>query len=295
MFSKNQKQEFLEYFQPILNRQMFFPHAENILEETRFKNLSNFISRLQDEEIVKLYKFKAKNDKTVKLYTSQSHSEIKPYYLALAMFPSGYFCNLSSIYYHLLTNQIPKTIYVCNETISANRDQKQEILSNNKIQRAFIKPHRYTRYIFEFNNFEIVVVDRVKHSGHGIISSQTKGRLWPARSGITCIERALIDAVVSPQYNGGIVSVYTYFKHARARLDINKLIDIYKNLDFLYPYSQTIGFFFDKLGMNKQASKIYSMFPPKFDFFVDHNAKTTWKIDNKWKIYYPEGLVDENR
>lgn len=294
MFSKDQKQTYLEYFKLILNRQDFLLHAKSIIKETRFRSVSSFISNILEEEIVKQYKFKAKNGKTKKLYTSCSLSEISPYDLALALFPGGYFCNLSSIYYHSLTNQIPKTIYICNETISAKRVRKQDVLTNNKLQRSFIKPHRYTSYIFEINGFEIVVVDRVKNSNHGVVSSTSKCKLWTTGSDVTSIERALIDAVVSPQYNGGITSVYTYFKHARQKLNMDKLVDIYKHLNFLYPYSQTIGFFFDRLGMNNQALKIYDLFTPKYDFFVDHNAKTSWKYDKKWKTYYPNGLVDEN-
>ena len=236
----------------------------------------------------------AKNNKTITIYTSLSIGEINPYELVIAMFPTGYFCNFTSIYYHELTDQIPKTIYVCNETISENRAKGEDALNNTKLRSAFIKPHRYTKYVFEFNNHKIVIVDRKKNSDHGVVEVSSKNILFPNNSRTTCRERALIDAIVSPQYNGGIVSVYSYFKNSLPKLNIHKLINIYKQLNYIYPYTQSIGFFLDRLGKQKLASIIYKAFPPNYKFFVDHNAKTSWMFDNKWKIYYPKGLVDEN-
>ena len=78
------------------------------------------------------------------------------------------------------------------------------------------------------------------------------------------------------------------------RIDMAKLIKIYRRLDFVYPYSQSIGFLLDRAGMSKHASVIHKKFPPEHSFFVDHDAKTSWIYDEKWKLYYPAGLVDEN-
>jgi predicted transcriptional regulator of viral defense system len=134
----------------------------------------------------------------------------------------------------------------------------------------------------------------VKDSSYGVIDIRTSKAIIPNHSRITCIERALIDAVVNPHYNGGILSVYTFFKNARNKLNITKFIDIYKQLELTYPYSQSIGFFLDKAGMIKHASAIHAAFAPTHIFFVDHNAKTSWSFDDKWMLYYPAGLIDEN-
>lgn len=294
MLSKTVGKNLIDHFKTPLRRRQLLRHAKDIVGSTRYTIVENFIQNLQTEGIVKSYKLTAKNKKTITLYASSSIDEINSYVLSMAMFPDGYFCNLSSIYYHSLTNQIPKTIYICNETISASQTTRADTLTNNKLRTAFIKPHRYTNYVFKCKNCEIVVIDRKKNSGYGVTTVHARNALCPNNSRITCIERALIDAIVSPKYNGGIVSVYTYFKHARKKLNIRKLVDVYRQLDFFYPYSQTIGFFLQRLGMQKEASIIYDTFPPKYKFYVDHNAKTSWKYDGKWDLYYPNGLVDEN-
>jgi hypothetical protein len=170
-----------------------------------------------------------------------------------------------------------------------------DTVNNNKLRRAFIKPHRHTKHVYTLNGYEVIVVERrARISGSGVVESHPPSTLLPNASRVTCIERAMIDAVVSPQYNGGIASVNTYFRNARGMLNIARLIKIYKQLGFIYPYSQSIGFLLDRAGMAKHALVIYKNFPPAHSFFVDHDAKTSWIYDKKWKLYYPVGLVDED-
>lgn len=294
MFSEPLKKKLVAHFAAPLRYKHLSVHAENIIEATRYTIVSNFIKNLQESGILKSYKLKAKNKKTVTLYTSSSLHDISPYHMAMAICPEGYFCNLSSIYYHALTNQIPSSIYICNETITKRQKPKTEDLTHYKIRTAFIKAHRYTNYVFAFNKYEIVVIDREKDSRYGVVSAKSSSELFPKNSFVTSMERSLIDAIVSPQYNGGITSVYTYFEAAKT-INMDKLLEIYRKLDFVYPYSQAIGFFFEKLGMKKKASAIYAAFPPKQKFYIDRNARSSWEYDDKWQLYYPKELTDENQ
>ena len=295
MFSKNEKTKFIDLFKTPQRQSQLASCAHEAMEGTRYRDAASFIGALKEEGILTAHTLKAKNNKTVTIYSSSPLDKINPYGLAAKMFPAGYFCNLSSIYFHSLTNQIPKTIYICNETISEQLKTRADGVNNTLLRSAFIKPHRHTSYVFAVNDCKIAVVDRKKKSGHGVVKIHAHNTLLPNNSRITSIERALIDAVVSPQYNGGIVSVYTYFKKARQKIDAQQLMDIYCKLDFIYPYSQVLGFFLDNIGLQKQASDIYDDYPPQFKFFVDHNAKASWNYDEKWKLYYPNGLTDENR
>ena len=294
MFLETIKEKLTKHFITPLRHYQLEEHANQIIGITRYKNITSFINTLKKDNIIKPYKLTAKNKKEITLYSSQTINNLTPYQLAKALFPNGYFCNLSAIYHHSLTNQVPNSVYICHETISANRKVHIESISNHALRSAFIKPHRYTNYIFDFKQYEIVVIDRVKNSDYGVIDIHASKAVIPSNSRITCIERALIDAVVSPHYNGGILSVYTFFKNAVNRLNITKLIDIYKQLELTYPYSQTIGFFLEKSGMTKHASAIHAEFPPARIFYLDHNAKTTWSFDDKWMLYYPAGFIDEN-
>ena len=295
MFAPKDKERFVTLFKTPQRQSHIASCAQEAMWGTRYRSVASFIGALKEDGILNAHILKAKNNKTVTIYSSSALDKINPYELAAKMFPEGYFCNLSSIYFHSLTNQIPKTIYICNETISERLKTDADGMNNSLLRSVFIKPNRHTSYVFAVNNCEIVVVDRKKKSDHGVLKIRAHTALLPNNSRITSVERALIDAVVSPQYNGGIVSVYTYFKKARQKMDVKKLMDMYRTLDFVYPYSQVLGFFLDNIGLKNQASDIFNAYPPQFKFFVDHNAKASWSYDEKWKLYYPNGLIDENR
>lgn len=290
MFSKSIRKKLSEHFSTPVRHKHLQEHAGLIIGQTRYSVVTNLIYDLLENGIVNSHKLTAKNSKTVTLYCSRKLDKLNPYEIAHAMFPQEYFCNLSSIYYHSLTNQVPKAIYICT---SAKRINVNTV-NNNELRRAFIKPHRHTNHVYTLNDYKVIVVERARISDSGVVESHPPSTLLPNTSRVTCIERALIDAVVSPQYNGGIVSVYTYFRNARDMLNMARLIKIYRQLDFVYPYSQSIGFLLDRAGMPKYASVIYKKFPPERSFFVDHDAKTSWIYDKKWNLYYPAGLVDED-
>jgi predicted transcriptional regulator of viral defense system len=290
MFSKSIRKKLIEHFSTPVRHKHLQEHAERIIGQTRYSVVANLIHDLLENGIVNSYKLTAKNNKTVTLFCSRKLDKLNPYEIAHALFPQEYFCNLSSIYYHSLTNQVPKAIYICTSAKRIN----ENTVNDNELRRAFIKPHRHTNHVYTLNDYNVIVVERARISGSGVVESHPPSTLLPNKSRVTCIERALIDAVVSPQYNGGIVSVNTYFRNARDMLDMARLIKIYRRLDFVYPYSQSIGFLLDKAGMSKHASVIYKKFPPDRSFFVDHNAKTSWVYNEKWKLYYPVGLVDED-
>ncbi len=267
MFSKSIRKKLIEHFSTPVRYNHLQGHAERIIGQTQHSIATNLIHDLWKNGVVHSYDITAIDGKTVTLYCSHKLDKLNPYVIAQAMFPKEYFGNLTSIYYHSLTNQIPKSIYICYEKKSAKRKKENTVNNNER---------------------------RTRISGSGVVECHPPGTLLPNMSRVTCIERALIDAVVSPQYNGGIVSVYTYFRNARNMLNMAMLIKIYRQLDFVYPYSQSIGFLLDRAGMSKHASVIYKNFPPECSFYVDHDAKTSWVYDDKWKLYYPEELVNED-
>jgi predicted transcriptional regulator of viral defense system len=266
--------------------------ADVIMKTTRYKIKANFIRALLNEEIIRSYKFKAKNGKSITLDSSVQIDDFSPYEMAVAMFPKGYFCNLSAVYYQSLTNQIPNTVYVCTES-NAKKSRANDELTNSKLRQAFLKPHRHTQFVFDFRGCDIAVIERMEGTDSGVVSSKDSSGFLPSSARIAGVERALIDAVMCPQYNGGVSSIPDYLKHARGKIDIGKLIRIYRELDFVYPYFQAIGFFLERTGMAEMAGALRAEFTPENKFYIDHSAKASWKYDDRWLIYYPEGIVDE--
>lgn len=267
--------------------------AEEVMPGSGYEDVDAFIRMLEEEGVLREHRLVAENGRTSVLHSSGSLEELDLYVLADAMFPEGYFCNFSAVYYHGLTDQVPKAVYVCHETISKRTRRKRVSLSDQRVRAAFVKPHRHTRYVFEMRAGKVVVVDREIGSDHGVVGIREKAGPLPDGARVTCVERTLIDAVVAPQYNGGIMSVCGYFQAARGQVKAAKLIRLYKQLDYIYPYAQAIGFLLQNAGMQAAARKIREAFPPRCDFYIDHDAKTSWQYDEHWRLYYPAGLTND--
>jgi hypothetical protein len=144
------------------------------------------------------------------------------------------------------------------------------------------------------NDHHIVIIERTRGTDHGVVTLRRQQSQCPAGTRVATLERALIDAVVSPHYNGGITSLCDYFRAAKGRVKTQKLLEIYRRLEFVYPYAQAIGLFMEHAGMPGHADEIRQVYPPRQRFYVDHGAKSTWGYDERWMISYPKGLVDDN-
>ena len=270
--------------------ELFRKIAESIMAGSRYSVRSDFIRALKDEGVVKMHAFKAQNGKIMTCVSASDGADLDIHEVALALFPNGYFCNMTAVYHHGLTNQIPSRVHICHETITEKPDRPHPVLSASAVRNAFIKPHRPTTFILPVHRRELVVVDRYRGSDHGVETILKGETVLPSGSRIAGLERTLIDAVVAPHYNGGIVSIPEYFSSARNKLKIDKLVQIYAKLRFVYPYAQAIGFVLERSGMQEAAERFFREFPPSVQFFADHNAKSTWTYNERWMLYHPPGL-----
>lgn len=231
--------------------------------------------------------------KATTLYSSVEPDRWNPYQVACALLPSGYFCNLTSIYYHSLTNQVPSKIYVGVE-MAREKDQrrvKSVVLSDHAIFKAFVQPHRVSKHAFRFQDHEIAITERTGRGCVGIETVSDPDRVCPRGSRVTSLERALIDAVVHPQYNGGLGTVIEVLRKGLAVVNERRFVELYDKLAFVYPYWQAIGFLCDRLGYSSMAAAIAHGRRPHNRFYLDHLAKTSWEFDARWQLSYPKGAI----
>ena len=294
MFNVATRRKLVKHLRSPVRLHVLRESAEKLMRGTRYQSVPNFISALLDEDVIQEQTLEARNGRTISLYASHPLEEFSPYELVPSIFPNGYFCNLTAIYHHGLTNQVPNALYVCHETIQSRSSKATDIPSESRVRSAFIKPHRYTSYVIGFRKHNIVILDRERGSDHGVVEVVKSTSPCPAGSRVAGLERALIDAVVAPHYNGGITSVPAYFKSARRHLKVEVLLRVYSKLQFVYPYAQSIGFFLENAGMRKQANQVWDVYPPHHRFYIDHSAKESWNYNGRWMIFYPKGLVDED-
>ncbi len=293
MIANKQREKLVRKLQHPLRMKELYNVAVELLKDTRYQSVENFIVTLMDEGIIQEYSIKALNGRNIPVYCSVPLSDVDAYELATSLLPDGYFCNLTAIYHHSLTNQVPNTVYWCHESLVPQKSKDSGIIPDSRIRAAFIKPHRHTNFVFHHNAHEIMVIAKPRKSDYGVVEVQRQHSPCLAGTRITCLERALIDAVVSPHYNGGLSSLCDYFRAASRKLDIKRMIDIYQKLDFAYPYAQSLGFFMEHCGMQNHTEELRKVYPPQLRFYVDHGAKSTWAYDERWMLFYPKGLVNE--
>ena len=261
------------------------------MKKTVYRHLGSFEDALRKDKILISFDVKSEREKKVTLYTSSLVSNLSPYGVAWGLCRNGYFSNLTSMYFHTLTNQVPKTVNMAIENIGDYSSRKSGVmLSDHDIFSSFVKQPRSNRNLYWFSDHTILLTERVKKGDAGVDVVTATNKIVPKGSRVTSLERGLIDAVVHPQYNGGIRSVVEFYQEGAKHLNVGKLLKIYKALDFRYPYWQAIGFLCDKTGASKAAHEIADHFRARNKFYIDHLAKDSWAFDSHWQIFYPKGL-----
>jgi len=269
------------------------PVLEGYMSKTPYRRFNSFEGALRTAGLLHQLELKAENGQTTALYASVAPENWDPYQVARALCPGGYFCNLTSLYYHALTNQVPSMIYVATEgrRVKDNRRTGPTTLSDDAIFDAFVQPHRVSTHTLVFQGHEISITERVSRNFIGVETVRANRRVCPKGSRVTSLERALIDAVVLPHYNGGLATTIEVFRKGLPHASHRRLLDIYDGLAYVYPYWQSIGFLCEKVGAHDLAAAIVKEYAPRNKFYLDHGAKTSWEYDAKWQIYYPKGVL----
>lgn len=214
-----------------------------------------------------------------------SWSDISVFELALSIKGDSYLTHYTALFLHNLTEQIPKTVYVNLE--QSEKPKSSSPLSQENINRAFASSQRVSKNIAILDDYQICRLNGKFTNKLGVINVKgSQGETLLA----TDLERTLIDSVVRPAYSGGVFEVVNAFIHAKDKVSINKLTAMLKQLDYVYPYHQAIGFYLEKSGVYKDSQiRLLKKFDFKYDFYLTHQMKET-EYSKEWKLYYPKGF-----
>ncbi len=261
---------------------------EKILAENRAfwrlaqsTSVRGFMDFLRDVDVFKEYKIAFPHRKEIRYVWK----DISDYQLIQSLRPNSYFTHFTALFFHDLTLQIPKTVYLNYE--QPKKKNPGGGLSQERIDFAFRNACRVSRTVAEFREKRICLLNGKFTGQKGVIVQKDEAGNDVR---VTDIERTLIDSVVRPVYAGGVHTVLTAFERAANKVSINKLTAMLSALDYLYPYHQAIGFYLERSGAysDKQIALI-GRFEKHFNFYLSHQMKRP-EYSERWRIYYPSGM-----
>ncbi len=243
--------------------------------------VNRFIAFLIQENKLKEIRFKFPTRSEIR-YT---WCDTPLYEVVLTIKPNSYFTHYTAMFFHQLTEQIPKIIYLNQE--QQQKRNREAHLTQSSIDLAFKRPVRVSNNIALCGEYKICLLNGMYTGRLGVI--ETMG-LGGEKIYVTDVERTLIDITVRPTYSGGIFEVLNAFRLARNKVSVNKLSAILQKLNYIYPYHQAVGFYLDRAGNYKDSSiSLFRKFGMNYDFYLTHQMKDM-VYSKEWKLFYPKGL-----
>ena len=191
------------------------------------------------------------------------------------------------MYLNNLISEPPETIYINVEQPKHHIRNKAD-LTQAGIDRAFQNKSRISNEIAECNEIKVCVVhgQRTDHLGVMEIKGPNNEKMQ-----VTDVERTLVDIAVRPIYAGGTNEVLKAYRQAKDLVSIEKLVETLRQMDYVYPYHQAIGFYLEKTGVyDEDEIQTLREIPMNFDFYLDYKMKEP-EYSETWKIYYPKDLL----
>ena len=98
----------------------------------------------------------------------------------------------------------------------------------------------------------------------------------------------LIDFTVHPEYAGGSNQVLKLFKKLKGHISLGKLAAYLRQLNYIYPYHQAIGFYLQKAGYPQEDLSPFKTHM-KFDFYLERCMRFS-DYSKEWRIHFPEDM-----
>jgi len=219
--------------------------------------------------------------------TRYTWGDVPLYSVLLTLRDQCYFSNYSALFFHGLTEQVPKTHYLTTE-LAASQSSRPQPLTQDAIDRAFRNKPRTTNQIAETPDFRVCLTQAKNTNALGVIDKPIDTPLGSVNLRLTSLERTLLDAAVRPHYSGGVFEILKAFRNARDQVSPNRLAATLKKLDYAYPYHQAVGFYLQRADYPEPALSLFRL-PMSFDFYLSHGHKDLQYIP-EWRLHVPRGL-----
>lgn len=206
-----------------------------------------------------------------------------PHSMALTLRPRSYLPHGTAVHLHALTDESSADIYV-------NQEQSEKpvrgVLTQSGLDRAFAGDQRTSRYVYDLEGTRVVLLSGKRT---GLLGVETMEGPLGEELPITGIPRTLVDVVVRPAYAGGITGVMDVYRYARGRTDVGEVVRILRQIKYVYPYHQSIGFLMERAGYPEREWARLQQLGAEFDFYLTYRM-TDPDYDPKWRLFYPREL-----
>jgi len=244
-------------------------------------SLKGFIERLLDETKLQINQLEFPHRRE----TRYVWGDVSDFQLAQSLKNGSYITHQSAAYLHGLFEGPPQDIFVNFE--QSKRIQKGN-LTQEAIDRAFQRPVRVTKNKAAYREITIWLINGMYTDRYGVI--EKIGERNEIIS-VTNVARTLVDIAVRPVYSGGISNVFEAYKRAKGKTTSEELLETLRNMRYIYPYHQVVGFYLEKAGgvevKNLEALK---EIPMNYDFYLAHKMQET-AYSKRWRLFYPKDLL----
>ncbi len=239
-----------------------------------------FIALLLDDTQLREHRLKFPSRTEIR-YT---WGNVTSFEVALSLKQSCYFTHFTSVFLLGLTDQIPKTIYV-NWEQPTKRFVDRE-LEQSRIDGAFKRKPRVSHNIAPLGDYRVCLLNGMHTSRLGVYDE-----VGPSGEAVvlTNLERTLIDITVRPFYAGGVFEVAGAFRAAKGKASVNKIQAYLKQLNYVYPYHQAVGFYLEKARYPEHSLELLQELPLEHDFYLTYAMEET-AYSERWRIFFPKGM-----
>jgi len=310
-----------------MNRKIFFSEKKNILliKELAQKNgnilnrssLISMVAYLNESDLVYDLNVNYLKNKLIDLQLFEEikiihkaniitrlvpkYIKISPNEIALSLAgKKAHLSHLSALSINQLTNIIPKNIYVNEEQTKKNINKKNAILTQNKVNNAFLKPVRKTNntamFSYKSKRYLVTFLNGKNTNYIGVENVIRDGYSKPVR--VSGLERSLMESIIRPNYSGGLENVMDAFENGKEiPISLNKLSALFIKGEYIYPYLNAVLFFAKETGYNtdilknKMNTDYYKYNSENIILPLDHQLIEP-QIDSIARVYYPKKLIN---
>jgi len=240
-------------------------------------NPDELINLLEINKLLEKIELRGYTEKVVR-FASGSYTSIE---LALSLLSSSWISHHSALDTHELLSKCSNKIFVTQE--QSQKVSTKSILKQEDVDNAFKKEQRPLNQIFKFKNQEYCLLKGKYSNRLGVIEMRYKKK----DIFVTDIERTLIDCVVRPAYSGDVNTIIEAFCSARGKVDVVKMFNYLNQLNYIYPYHQSIGFFLEYTGYSANDWSLFDTLPKRINFYLDYNIKNKY-LNRRWLVYIPD-------